>query len=130
MAWGNFILDKGFRLADNVTKFRAVKATATHGVCTPVTANTDEVLGFAQFGVTDAEILHGKGASVRLLGITEAEASGAIAVGDRVTLDAAGTVSVLVGSSGKRVVGKCVGNPSTNAGDRIALFFDTLGGLA
>lgn len=121
MATGNFILDKGYNVAAAVTKFRAVKFSAAETV-TPITANTDDPIGWSQFSVTAAEILLGKGTDVRLLGITEAEAVGAIAVGDRVTLEADGRVSVLAGSSGKRIVGKCVGHASANAGDRISLF--------
>lgn len=121
MASGNFVLDKGYNVAAAVVKFRAVKFSAAETV-TPVTANTDDIIGFAQFSVTAAEILKGKGTDVRLLGITEAEAVGAIAVGNRVTLEADGRVSALVGSSGKRIVGVCSGFASANAGDRISLF--------
>lgn len=127
MAWGNFLLDKGFNAAAAMTKFRAVKFSANETV-TPVTAATDDICGFAQFSVSAADILRGKGASVRMLGVTEAEASGAIAVGDWVTLEADGRVSSLVNASGKTIVGKCVGTPASVAGDRIALlvlFFRT-----
>lgn len=118
MAWGNFILDKGFDAAAAITKYRAVKFAANETVG-PVTGDTDDIAGFAQFSVSAAEILKGKGASVRMLGVTEAEATGAIAVGQFCTLTPDGRVSALV--SGKKVVGKCVGTPSTNAGDRIAM---------
>jgi len=127
MATGNYVLDKGYNAAAAITKFRAVKLTAAETVG-PVTAATDVVHGFAQFGVTGAEITRGKGASVRIEGITEAEASGAIAVGDIVTVEADGRVSS--NESGQRVVGRCVGHPSTNAGDRISLLLDAQGGLA
>lgn len=120
MASSNFILEKGYNAAAAITKFRAVKFSAAETV-TPTTANTDDPIGFAQFTVTAADIIKGKGCTTMLLGITEAEAVGAIAVGDRVTLEADGRVSSLVGSSGKRIVGKCVGFASTNAGDRISL---------
>lgn len=122
MAYGNFILDKGYRLAAaaTVTKFRAVKFSAAETV-TPVTAITDRPIGFVQFSVTAAELLKGKGCTVRLAGITEAEATGAIAVGTQVQLESDGRVSALVGASGKRILGRCVGHASTNAGDRIAL---------
>ena len=123
MAHGNFILDKGYRVAAGqvLSKYRAVKFSAAEFV-TPVTAITDRPVGWAQFGVTAAELLRGKGASVRVLGVTEAEASGPIAVGAQVTLETDGRVSTLVGASGKRIVGHCVGHASTNAGDRISLF--------
>lgn len=120
MAWGNFVLDKGYVCDAAATKFRAVKFGATEHV-TPVTANTDEIAGFLQMGITAGELLQGKDASVRVMGVTEAEATGAIGIGVWVQLEADGRVSALVGASGKTVVGKCVGNPSTNAGDRIAL---------
>lgn len=120
MAYGNTILDKGYRAAAALTKFRAVKFSATETV-TPVTAITDRPIGFALFSISAAEQLKGKGASVRVAGVVEAEAVGAIAVGTQVTLEADGRVSALVGASGKRIVGRCVGHASTNAGDRISL---------
>lgn len=121
MAWSNFILNKGYDADLALTKFRAVKVGTASESVTPVTANTDDIMGFAQFSVTSAQIVSGKGASVMMLGITEAEAVGAIAVGNWVTLEADGRVSVLANASGKTVVGKCVGTPSTNAGDRISM---------
>lgn len=121
MAWGNFLLDKGYAPNGSaITKFRAVKFVANEEVG-PVTANTDDIAGFAQFDVSVADQARGKDVSVRLLGVSEAEAAGAIAVGKMVTLEADGTVSQLVAASGKKIVGKCVGTPATNAGDRIAL---------
>jgi hypothetical protein len=123
MADGNFVLDRGYDLAagQTVTKFRAVKYSGVADEVTPITGITDDIAGWAQNGVTAAELLKGKGVSTRLLGLTEAEASVAIAIGARVTLDADGRVSTLVGASGKRIVGRCVGNAATNAGDRITL---------
>ena len=129
MAWGNFLLDKGHDCAAAITKFRCVKFSANETV-TPVTANTDEIAGVAQFSVSAAEILKGKGSDTRMAGVSEAEATGAIAVGVRCTLEADGRVSALVGSSGKRIVGVCVGSPSTNAGDRIAMLVLLGGGVA
>lgn len=126
MATGNFVLDKGYECAAAVTKFRAVKYSAA-GTVTPVTALSDLVAGFAQFGVTAAEILRGKGCVVRMEGITEAEASAAIAIGAWVELVADGRVRTATISSGARIVGRCVGNPSTNAGDRIALHVTQFG---
>jgi len=121
MAWGNFILDKGFNAAAALTRYRAVKFTANPEEVTPVTAITDDPVGWAQFGVTSAEITRGKGASVRMLGVTEAEAAGAIGLGKYCTLETDGRVSQLTGASGKKIVGLCVGTPATNAGDRIAM---------
>lgn len=120
MAWGNFILDVGFNASAALTKYRGVKLTAAETVG-PVTAITDNPIGWEQFGVTAPEIAKGKGSSCRVEGVTEAEASGAIAVGALCQLEADGRVSSIVGASGKRIVGQCVGHPSTNAGDRIAM---------
>lgn len=129
MATGNFILDKGYKVAAAITKFRAVKFSAAETV-TPVTAIADRIAGFAQYSVSAPEITKGKGASVRVEGITEAEAVGAIAVGAQVTLETDGRVSNLVAASGKRIVGTCVGHPATNAGDRITLRIEHGLGLA
>ena len=122
MATGNFVLEKGFNAAAAITKFYAVKMSGNAEEVTPVTANTDDIVGFAQFGVTAAEILKGKGSSVRMIGITEAVATGAIDEGQWVQLEADGRVSALVNASGKTIVGKCVGHASTNANDRISLW--------
>lgn len=128
MATGNFVLDKGYNAAAAITKFRAVKFSAAETV-TPVTAATDQIAGIAQFGVSAAEIAKGKGASVRVEGITEAEASAAIAIGALVELIADGRVRTATASSGARIVGRCVGHPATNAGDRISLKVALGGGL-
>ena len=120
-ATGNFVLDKGYRAAAAITKFRAVKFSATPETVTPVTAATDLIAGFAQWSVSAPEITKGKGCTVRQAGITEAEASAAIALGALVELIADGRVRTATASSGARVVGRCVGAPATNAGDRISL---------
>lgn len=122
MATGNFVLDKGYNAAVPLTKFRAVKMTGNVEEVTVIAAVTDDIIGFTQVGVSAAEIIQGKGADVRLIGITEAEAVGAIDEGRWVTLEADGRVSQYVAASGKKVVGKCVGHAATNAGDRISLW--------
>jgi hypothetical protein len=129
MATGNFVLDKGYKVAAGqiVTKFRAVKFSAAETV-TPVTAIGDRIAGVVQFSVSAAELLKGKGASVRVAGITEAEASGAVAVGAAVGLAADGRVKTA--AIGERIVGTCVGHPATNAGDSISLRLDTDGILS
>lgn len=131
MAYGNYVLDKGYDASAAISKFYAVKYTGTEEVG-PVTAASDVIAGFAQFGVTAAEILKEKGASVRLDGITEAVVGDGtdIAVGDSVQLMADGRVQKTAGSSGARIVGVCVGHPSSVAGDRIALRIDLNGALA
>lgn len=131
MATGNFILDKGYNAAAALTKFRAVKYSAAQTV-TPVTAITDRIAGFGQFSVSAAEILKGKGATVRIAGITEAEVgtAAAIAVGALCELTADGRVKAAVAASGARVVGLCVGHPSSGViGDRITLLIDSDGPL-
>jgi hypothetical protein len=121
MATGNFVLDKGYGCVAAVTKFRAVKFTGNTEEVGPITGIADDPIGWSQVGVTLAEVAKGKGPSVRLIGITEAEASGAIAVGARCQLEADGRVSSIVGASGKRIVGRCVGHAAVNAGDRISM---------
>jgi hypothetical protein len=113
--------DVGFNAAVAINKFYAVKMSGNSEEVTPVTAITDNPVGFAQFGVSASEITRGKGASVRVWGVTEAVAVGPIALGVLCTLETDGRVSALVGASGKRIVGQCVGSPAVNANDRIAL---------
>lgn len=121
MAWGNFVLDKGFLATASLTKYRCVKFGPASEQVSPVTAITNDIVGVAQFSISAAELADGKDASVRVMGVSEVEAAGAIAFGSWCTLEANGTVSQLVAASGKRIVGKCVGNPAVNAGDRIAM---------
>jgi|SRR6266576_1779247 len=130
MASGNFVLDKGYDAGGAIAKFHAVKYSGTAEEVVPVSSGDDNIAGFAQFEVTTPEIGQGKGASVRLLGITEAVAAGAIDVGDQCQLESDGRVSAAVAASGKRVVGKCVGNAASTAGDRISLLIDPVGDLA
>lgn len=127
MASGNFDLDKGYRAAEALTKFKAVVFTDTEEVG-PVAADTDVVAGWVQFSVTTAELARGKGASIRMMGITEAVAKGAIDVGNMCTLTAAGEAKAA--TSGDRVVGMCVGHASTNDGDRISLLITPVGHIA
>lgn len=121
MAWGNFVLDIGYNAAGLITKYRCVKYTGNAEEVGIVTAITDVIAGVEQFGVTAAEILKGKGASVRILGVSEVEAAGAITTGTSCQMEADGRVSAAVGASGKRLVGKCIGQPAGAAGDRIAM---------
>lgn len=107
-AYGNFILDKGYDAAAALTKYRFVKFSAEETV-TPVTAIADLAIGVAQFDVSAAEINKGKGASVRLEGISEVEVGATtVVVGNEVQLTANGQVIPAVGSSGARVVGVAV----------------------
>ena len=125
-AYGNFVLDKGYDAAAAITKFRAVKFSAEETV-TPVTAITDQVIGVEQFGVSAAEILKGKGASVRTDGITEMECSAAIAIGALVSIAADGRCKTA--ATGERIVGLCV-KATANAGERAAVRLRLPGVLA
>lgn len=118
---GNFVLDKGFHVkaGEVITKFRAVKQTAT-GEVAPVTAVGDLPIGVAQFSVSAAELLKGKGASVRLMGITLMEASEAIAINDLVVLASDGRAATTP-VNGDRVVGIAM-SVAANAGDQISVF--------
>jgi D-arabinose 1-dehydrogenase-like Zn-dependent alcohol dehydrogenase len=127
MATGNFVLDKGYRAATAITKYRAVKYSSAETV-TPVTAIADRIAGIAQWAVTAAELARGKGTDVRMIGISEAEAASAIALGAEVGLAADGRVKTA--AIGERIIGRCVGHPATAAGDRISLLVNTMGPLA
>ena len=103
-ATGNFLLDKGYDADAVTTKFRAVKAGATAESVTPVTVAGEDGMGVSQFGVTAAELVKGKGCSVRVHGITEFEAGAAIAREADVTVDASGRC--VTAAAGNRVWGK------------------------
>jgi hypothetical protein len=126
MATGNFVLDKGYDAAAAITKFRAVKFSAEETV-TPVTAATDVIAGVAQFSVTAAELLQGKGCSVRVMGATEWECSAAVTIGALVAMASDGRCKVA--ATGERVVGMCV-EPTANAGERARVQIVTPGFLA
>ena len=128
MAHGNFVLDKGYRAGSApITKFRAVKFSAAETVV-PVSAITDQIAGFAQYSISASEQARGKGCSTRVMGVTEAEATGPVVVGAAVTIAADGRVKTA--ATGERVVGRCVGFAATNAGDRIALNLTINGALS
>ncbi len=126
MATGNFVLDKGYNAAAAITKFRAVKFSAEETV-TPVTAITDVPIGVSQFAVSAGEIALGKGASVRVLGITEIEVSAAVTVGALcgMTTDGRGKTA----ATGERVLGMFT-QGAANAGDRASLLFIPAGHLS
>ena len=127
MAYGNFVLDKGYNAAGALSKYRCVKYTAAETVG-PTTAITERIAGVTQFSVSAAEILKGKGASVRKSGISEVEAGAAVAVGAACGLLADGRVRTA--ATGDRVVGTCVGHAAGAAGERIAMEVDTNGPLS
>lgn len=129
MATGNHLLDKGYDAAAPISKYRAVKFTASETVG-PIAAIGDMVCGVSQFEVTAGEITKGKGASVRTEGRTEMEASMAINVGDEVAIAADGRAQTAAGAAaGARIIGVCDGHPSTLAGHRISVHLNLPGRL-
>lgn len=105
---GNFVLDKGYDLAAGqvLVKYAAVKLSASETV-TPVTGEGDVILGIAQFSVSAAELLKGKGASVRLFGISLCKVgTGGVTLGTLVVSDAAGLV--VASNAGARPIGICL----------------------
>lgn len=121
---GNFVLDKGFRLlaGQTVTKFRCVKLQSA-GVVTNVAAVGDNFIGIAQFSVSAAELLKGKGVPVRMQGISELEAAGAVAVGDIVAMAADGRAKGAAPAAGDRIIGTAL-TACSNAGERISVSID------
>jgi hypothetical protein len=100
------ILSLGFDAAAALTKFAAVKMSSADAV-TPVTAEGDVVLGISQFGVTSAEILQGKGASVRVTGVSLVKVgTGGVSFGNIVVSDGAGLA--VASNSGARPLGICL----------------------
>ena len=117
-AFGNFILDKGYDADAAITVFRAVKAGTSPESVTPVSVAGEDGMGVAQFGVSAGELAKGKGASVRVHGITEFEAGGVIAREVDVTVDASGRC--VAAAAGNRVWGKAK-QAASGAGVRIAV---------
>lgn len=111
----------GYDAAAALTKYRFVKLSGTDEEVTPVTAKTDVVVGVAQFDVSAAEILKGKGATVLAEGISEVEvAVGAtINSGDLAGLTANGTIRTA--ASGDRVVGTCLLDAAAGERTSVAL---------
>lgn len=102
----NFVLDKSFKAMSVATQFRAVKlVTSVKEQVTAVTAATDPVAGFIQDNIAAARAGF-QVANVRILGITEAEAGGVIAIGDKCIVDALGrVVTVGAAAAGTQIVG-------------------------
>ena len=122
----NYIQDKGYNAAGALTKFRAVKFTASETVG-PVTGIADTVAGVVQHDVTAAEILKGKGASIAVEGDTMMETSAAIAVGVPVAITATGLA--ITASAGARVIGHCV-EPSLGANEYCRVHLNLAGHLS
>lgn len=123
-AVGNYILDKGFNAAAALTKFRAVKSDGNPEAVTPVTAVTDVVLGIVQHDVTAGEITKGKGASVRMEGISLMEASEAINEGQLISMVTDGRGAVAAAT--ERVIGVAL-SPAAAAGDYFSIKLDLPG---
>lgn len=123
-ATGNFVLDKGFDSASVLTKYRAVKLTANAEEVTACTALGEDGIGISQFAISAAELAKGKGASIRIEGITEWEASAVIARGAEVTVAADGRC-VTVGAGGtQRVWGRAL-QAASGAGVRVSVLLNT-----
>ena len=125
-AYGNFVLDKGFKAAAAVTKFRAVKGTGNNDEVTPVTAITDAILGVAQYSVSAGEITKGKRIAVRTAGISEMECAGTIQQGAMVCINASG--QAVTATTGNRVIGVALADGAS--GTRIPVAITLAGALA
>lgn len=121
-AYGNFIRDKGYDADAAITKFRAVKPGTNPESVVQCSVLGENGLGISQFGVTAAELLKGKGASVREDGTTEWEAGGVIARGVDVTVDASGRC--VAAAATQRIWGVSR-QAASGAGVRIAVDLDT-----
>lgn len=127
-ATGNFLLDKGYDVQAAILKKRAVKMVGEELVG-PITGIADVPLGVAQFDVTTPEIAKGKGASVRLNGISVMECSAGIVAGALVQMTSDGRAAPYVGASGARVLGICT-KGATTAGNEVSVSLDLPGALA
>lgn len=116
-AWGNFILDKGRKAGGVILARRFVKLSAEETVI-QCTAATDVAEGVATIPVTSAEQATGKRTTVRLAGVAEVEAGGAIAIGALVASDSSGRA--VAAATGNRIQGQAEGVAS-GAGDYIAV---------
>ena len=99
----NMVLAVGYDASAALTKYAAVKLTADQTVG-PVTAEGDVIIGVSQYGVTSAEILQGKGASVMLMGVSMMKVgAGGVTLGTIGVSDAAGLV--VASNTGARPLG-------------------------
>ena len=124
-AYGNFILDKGYDAAAALMKFRGVKLVpGTPEAVTPVVASTDIMHGVSQFDVSTAEIGRGKGASVRIAGITEIEIGAPVARDQELMLDNQGRAIPSAAGAGNRVVGRAL-EAGAALGNRVPMLIYT-----
>lgn len=119
-AYGSYGKDLGFDAAAAIMKYRFVKLSGNPEEVTPVTGVADNPVGVAQFSVTLAEIANGKGASVRVDGVSEIEVTVAVNEGDLAGLNADGTCSIA--ATGDRIVGQYL--TSTAGAGRASLAID------
>lgn len=127
MAWGNFVLDKGYKADAAITKYTAVKFGSDFEHVAQAGAG-DRVLGFSQFDVASGDITRGKGASVRIMGITEAvvKTGQTFTPGAYVAVDAGGVVKVA--GTGDDIIGIALkGVSSSAAGVRIPVLLSRNG---
>ena len=125
MAYGNVGIDKGFKAAAALTKFRAVKMSAVNTV-TPVTGATDQPIGVTQVSITAGEITKQKIADVRVIGITEMECSAAVTIGAEIGMASDGRAKVA--ASGERVIGLSL-STTANAAERVTVLLYLAGHL-
>jgi hypothetical protein len=103
---GNGLLDLGYDAAAAIVQYAAVKMSDDITV-TPVTAEGDVWIGIAQWDVSAAEILAGKGASVRLAGTSLVKVgTGGVTRGTVVAMDANGLA--VASNTGARPLGVCL----------------------
>jgi hypothetical protein len=78
-------------------------------------------IGIAQFSVSAADLLRGKGVSTRLQGISEVEVAGPVAVGDEVAMAADGRGKGAAPAAGDRILGIAMTAAPGNPGDRVSV---------
>lgn len=117
-AYGNFLIDKGYDADVAIVKYRAVKSGISAESVTPVTVLGENGVGIAQFDVITADLTRGKGVTVRERGITEWEASAAIARGAYLTCAADGRA---VTAAATQSVWGVARQAASGAGVRIAV---------
>lgn len=109
----NLILDKGMVATTAIPLYHVVKQVDVEDCAVTDTAGEDWV-GVCQEQVDAEEVGLNRVVSVRLEGITRAVADGAIALRDRVTATATGTVTTA--GTGNEIIGICL-TPATEAGE-------------
>lgn len=103
--YGNYTLDKEYRAAAAITKFRVAKFDAADGDLVQAAAATDKLYAISQHTAASGDRVR-----ARISGISEAEAGGNIAKGDLLTSDADGKVVAAAPAAGvnNRIIGIAV----------------------